>query len=293
MSVYKPTASNISIYVLPAVLVFGFCTIIPISFTVVTSLFRWQGGGAFHFVGAENWVRLIGDRDFWSAFGRNLTLVFIAVVGQVGIGFTLAMFFSSKLVRRREFYRAVLFIPVVLSPIVVGFLWNIMYNRQFGLINLFLESLGLGNMVQEWLGDPDIVLYSIGVSKVWQYVGLHLMIILAGIQSISPEIFDSVEVDGAGPVRRAVSIVLPLIRDTLTVSAMISIATNMKEFDHVYAMTRGGPGQSSTVLALYAYRESISRLNLGYGGTIAIGILLLSALLILPARSLLLGKREA
>ncbi len=293
MSVYKPTVANFSAYVLPAVLVFGFCTIIPITFTTVTSLFRWQVGTSLQFIGLDNWHRLITDPFFWNAFGRNLTLVAIAVLGQVGLGFALAMFFSSKAVRYAQFYRAVLFIPVVLSAIVVGFLWNIMYNRQFGLVNLFLESVGLESLVQEWLGNPRIVLYSIGVSKVWQYVGLHLMIILAGIQSISPEIFDSAAVDGAGPIRRAVSIVLPLIRNTLTVSAMISIATNMKEFDHVYAMTRGGPGQSSTVLALYAYRESIDRLNLGYGGTIAIGILLLSAMLILPLRTLVLGKREA
>ena len=293
MSVYKPTVANFSAYVLPAVLVFGFCTIIPITFTTVTSLFRWQVGTSLQFIGLDNWHRLLTDPFFWNAFGRNLTLVAIAVLGQVGLGFGLAMFFSSKAVRYAQFYRAVLFIPVVLSAIVVGFLWNIMYNRQFGLVNLFLESVGLESLVQEWLGNPRIVLYSIGVSKVWQYVGLHLMIILAGIQSISPEIFDSAAVDGAGPIRRAVSIVLPLIRNTLTVSAMISIATNMKEFDHVYAMTRGGPGQSSTVLALYAYRESIDRLNLGYGGTIAIGILLLSAMLILPLRTLVLGKREA
>lgn len=289
---YRPGMRDFFVYLLPGTIVFAFCTIVPIIFTIGTGFFRWQGGSSLTFIGLANWSRLLGDSHFWNALGRNLLLVVISVTGQVGIGFLLAMIFSSERIRGGQVYRAALFAPVVLASVVVGFLWMIMYNRQFGLINAALIGLGLESWIQDWLGNPRLVLYSIGVAKVWQYIGLHLMIILAGIQSISTDILDSARIDGAGSFRRAVSIVLPLIRTTLVVSVMISIAANMKEFDHVFTMTGGGPGRSSTVLALYAYKQSIERLNLGYGGVVAIGILLLSMLIVLTVRRAILFRQE-
>jgi raffinose/stachyose/melibiose transport system permease protein len=289
---YRPRAREFLIYVVPGTVVFAFCTILPIAFTIGTGFFKWQGGSSLTYIGLENWGKLLSDTHFWNAFGRNLVLVVISVAGQVGIGFLLAMLFSSERIRGAEVYRAALFVPVVLASVVVGFLWMIMYNRQFGLINAALIGLGLQSWIQDWLGNPRLVLYSIGIAKIWQYVGLHLMIILAGIQSISTDVLDSARIDGAGPIRRAISIVLPLIRTTIVVSVMISIAANMKEFDHVFTMTGGGPGRSSTVLALYAYKQSIERLNLGYGGVVAIGILILSMVLVLTVRRLILFKQE-
>lgn len=289
---YRPRAGQYLGYLAPGTLVFTFCTVVPIVFTLVTGFHSWSGGNSLRYVGFDNWARLLIDEHFWSAFLRNLVLVLISVAGQVGFGFVLAMLFSSDRMRLSQAYRALLFIPVVMASVVVGFLWTIMYNRQFGLINTALINLGLPGLIQDWLGNPRIVLVSIGIAKIWQYVGLHLMIILAGIQSIPKDVIDSTRIDGAGTVRRAVSVVLPLIRSTLVVSVMISIAANMKEFDHVFSMTGGGPGRSSTVLAIYAYRQSIERLNLGYGGVVAIGILVLAMILVLGVRRLILIRSE-
>jgi raffinose/stachyose/melibiose transport system permease protein len=214
------------------------------------------------------------------------------MVGQIGIAIIITALMSSKLLAFKTFHRNVIFLPVVISAVVVGFLWSMMYNKDYGLLNAFLKNIGLGSLIVPWLDDPGHVMISVSIPIIWQYIGFYLVIFLSAFQSIPPEVFESSDIDGATGVKRTLYITIPLLMDTLKVAVMLCIAGNMKIFDQIFVMTAGGPGKSSTVLAMYAYQNSFLMFKLGYGSTISIGILVLSTSIILISRKIWGGNKN-
>lgn len=276
----------------PGIIIFALCCIAPLFVAVYNSFFEWNGGPERTFIGLANYQELIFDEAFWSAFKNNLTFVLWTVIGQIGIAFIISMLLQSRILKFKNLHRTVLFFPVVLSAVVVGFLWRIMYNADYGIVNTFLRAIGLEQCIQLWLDDPDIVIGSLAIPKIWQYIGYYLIILLAAIQGIDKSVLEMAELDGATGWKKSRYIVIPLIKSTLLVTVMLCISGNMKTFDQIVVMTGGGPGTSSEVVALYAYNVSMNRMRYGYGSTVAIGILALSMLLILLSK--LVGrKREA
>jgi raffinose/stachyose/melibiose transport system permease protein len=168
-----------------------------------------------------------------------------------------------------------------LSPVVVGFIWQMIYSGDYGILNALLRSMHLENLIRPWLDSPKQVIYSVTVPLIWQYLGVPLIIFTSAVQSIPKDIYEVCEVDGITGLKKALYITLPLIYDTIKVGIMLSIASNMLVFSHILILTGGGPGTSSMVLALYAYNTSFSKMQLGYGGTIAIGTFILSFGLVL------------
>ena len=271
-------------------LVFTVCCIFPLFVAVYNSFFRWNGGPEKVFIGLLNYLELLGDQEFWEAFQNNLAFILWTVIGQIGIAFLIAMLLQSSVLKFKNFHRTVIFFPVVLSAVVVGFLWRIMYNSRFGIVNFLMNGAGLGKFIHLWLDNPDIVIGSLAVPKIWQFIGYYLIILLAAIQGIDKSILEVAQLDGATGWKKSVYIVIPLIKNTLLVTVMLCISGNMKTFDQIFVMTGGGPGTSSQVVALYAYNVSMNRMRYGYGSTVAIGILVLSLVLILLSR--LAGRKE-
>ena len=276
--------STLAAYFFPAVALFLFVIVIPIVSAVRYSAFRWGGGQSMTFLGMGNYLRLVRDTNFWRAFGNNLFLIAVSLVGQVGVPLLLTVFFASSALRYKAFYRAVMFVPVVLSPVVIGILWSLIYDTNNGLLNWFLSALGVEGLIRPWLDDPDVVMFSVSLPLVWQYIGVYLVIFMSAIQGIPQSIVESAELDGAVGLTRLFRITLPLIRNTFAVAVMLCISGNMKVFDHIYVMTSGGPGTSSTVLAQYAYTNSFAMLRLGYGSAASVMILLLSLSLVVLSR---------
>ncbi len=237
------------------------------------------------FIGWENYRTLLKHPDFWIAFKNNLIIMAVVIVFQLGISFFLAILLSSKVMRFKKFHNTAIFFPVIVSPVVVGILWKILYNQ--GLLNYILEKVGLGSLAQNWLNDPKVVIYSVTAVVVWQYIGIYLMIFLSGMQGISPELYESAVIDGANPVQKAFRITFPLMFDVLKVAIMLSIAGNMKIFDHIVVMTGGGPGKSSLVLALYAYNNSFKYFKLGYASAISITMIIISLAIIMLVKFLI------
>lgn len=274
----------------PGLLIFFVCCIMPLFVAVYNSFFDWNGGPERVFIGFDNYLELAKDQAFWSAFLNNLTFICWTVIGQIGIAFIIAMLLQSRLLRFKNLHRTVIFFPVVLSAVVVGFLWRIMYNSEYGIVNTLMRGLGLEQYIQLWLDDPDIVIGSLAIPKIWQFIGYYLIILLAAIQGIDQSVLEVAELDGATGWKKSFYIVMPLIKNTLLVTVMLCISGNMKTFDQIFVMTGGGPGTSSEVVALYAYNVSMNRMRYGYGSTAAIGILILSLGLI--ALSRLAGRRK-
>jgi raffinose/stachyose/melibiose transport system permease protein len=271
---------------LPGVLIFLAIVVLPLLLSIRYSFFDWNFGKDIKFIGFGNYARLIKDTDFWFSFRNNLIIVAVCAIGQIGFALLLCGLFTSNLLRLREFHRAVIFIPVVLSAVVVGFLWTLIYNKDMGLLNMLLKALKLQWLIRPWLDDPNIVIYSVSAPLVWQYIGEYLVIFMAAIQGIDPAVLEVAQLDGCTGFKKMRYIVMPLISDTVIVAVMLCIAGNMKVFDSIYVMTGGGPGTSSMVMAQYAYKTSFEQFKLGYGSTISVGILVLSMGLVLLSRKL-------
>lgn len=275
----------------PIIIWFVFAILMPIVGALKYSFYEWPGG-PMEFVGFGNYKELVNDEVFRIALKNNLIIVGISVVGQIGIALILATLMTSRVMKFKTFHRTVIFFPVLLSAVVVGFVWTLMYNKDYGFLNAVLKGLGLENLIFPYLDDPDRVLYSLIVPLIWQFIGLYMVIISSGIANVDKEIFEVAEIDGAVGWKKLLYITLPLIKPTLMASLMMCISGNMKVFSHIQVMTNGGPGNSSIVMALYAYKRSFAMNEIGYGSAISIAILVISLVLVGITRLLFARKEE-
>lgn len=214
MKINKKTTMGIWLGILPALLIYTVFAILPILQSFYYSLMKWNGISEMTFVGLDNFVELLKDPDFWNSVKNNILVVLASVFGQVPIALLIAILLNRKLKGSRLF-RTIGFLPVVLSTVVISITWNLVYNSKYGLINEFLRSIGLDFLTQNWLGDPDLALYSVLVVIVWQFVGLYLIIFLAALQNIPNEVLESAKIDGASEWVTTWKITIPMIWDTI------------------------------------------------------------------------------
>jgi len=291
-SALYPRRSILLILLAPGVLLYLGIAIVPIFNAVILSFYKWSGGDTKSFMGFGNYTYLLTDPLFWGSLKNNLLIGGISIIGQVGIALVLAALFTSRDIKFVGFHRSVIFFPVVLAAIIIGFIWTMVYSREYGLLNFALRGLGLEKLIKPWLDDPNIIIMSVSAPIVWQYIGYYTVIIASGITAIPSEIFESAELDGAVGWKKLVYIIYPLIKSTIIVCVMMCIAGSMKIFTHILVMTSGGPGNSSMVMSMYAYRNSFIKYKLGYGSAASIGILLVSMIIILVTRSIMGSKNE-
>lgn len=278
-------------YLLPGLLIYSFVVLLPILLAFRDSFFSWTGGPKKTFIGGDNYKELMQDEVFWNAFVNNVLMTVYGLIGQVGLGFIFALLLMSKLVKLKGLHRTMSYFPSTLAPVIIAFLWMMIYNYNYGLLNGGLRGAGLEQLTQSWLDltDPIVLLVSIPLS--WQNIGFFTLLMLAGLSSINKEVLEVAEIDGATGIRKAWYIIIPLAKPTLLVASLLCIANNMRGFEHVYALTGGGPGNASSVMALYAYETSFLRFRYGYGSALAIAIITLTMLIILLC-TLLMQKRQ-
>lgn len=260
-----------------------FMVILPIFVSMYYSLFHWSGGTKMTFIGLDNYKTLLGDTDFWRSAKNSLMFTIYMVAGQVGIALVFTMFITMKWVRFKGAHRFLMFMPAIMSAVVVGLIWQLIYNKEIGLLNHLLSLMGLESWIRAWLDDPKIVLTMASIPVVWQFVGYYMVIMSGAVSSISPEVFESAEIDGASGFKRTICITMPLISRTVGMCVMLSAIGSMKAFDHIMVLTGGGPGTTSMVMGLYAYNRTFRTQQLGYGNALAMGMLCIILLLVLPA----------
>ncbi|MCL2034766.1 MAG: sugar ABC transporter permease [Oscillospiraceae bacterium] len=291
-SAIRPKSAILFFYMLPGTFLFVALAIVPVAMAIFYSLFNWSGGPNMKFIGLGNYALLINDRIFLQALGNNLLLAVCCVIFQVGTAFVISALLCSKILKLQAFHRFSIFLPVILAPVVVAFLWRIIYNMDYGLLNYFLRSIGLESWIKPWLDDVSIVMASVTVPIVWQWIGLYVIIFTTAMKSIPEEIFESASLDGANGIKKAFYITYPMILDTLKISVILAVSGCMKIFEHVYILTSGGPGTASMVMAMYAYRTSFIGQRMGYGSTISVGILVISLSLVLFSNLLVEGRKK-
>lgn len=285
----RPKNRVIVAYLAIPLAIFIFSVFAPLITAFVGSFYEWKNGPNKIFNGIENYITLIKDDTFWLSFGHNIYLVIVCIVGQIGIAFILVLMINSKLVKIKGIHRTFGFFPSTIAAVSIGFIWKMIYDYNRGIINWFLAKIGRGDLQKVWLNEPELVMLLVAIPLVWQFIGYYMVIILSAISSIDQEIFEVAELDGASAIQRAIYIVLPLIKNTLLVCVTLCIAGNMKAFDNVYVMTRGGPGNSSMVMAMYGYKVSFDQGNMGYGSAVSVAIFVLS-LLVIGGSQFLIGK---
>ncbi len=269
------------LFVAPALAVFAVFILYSALYSLALSFYEWDG---FHpewgdFVGLQNYVALGRDEVFWKAVGNSLVFVLVRTPLEVGLGLVFALLLNGAL-RGRAVLRTIYFVPVVLSLIVVTLIFQRIYEANTGLLNTFLRSVGLDWLALQWLGDASTALPSVIAVSVWKNVGFSLVILLAGLQSIPHEIIEAAQIDGAGGWRLVTRITLPLMREIVALTTVLSVIGSLKVFDLVFIMTRGGPTYATEVLATLLYRQAFELNEVGLASAVAmvmVGLILVSA----------------
>lgn len=269
--------SNFSayLYLLPAAAIYVIFVFWPILQSVGYSFTDWDGLRAPNFIGINNYLELLRDSTFHAALTNNLIFIVFYSFLPIVIGLWLAVLLSRPGIRGVAMFRTGLFLPQVMAMIVVGMVWRWIYHPQYGAMNQVLRLIGLGDWTRPWLGDFDWALPSIGVAATWAQFGFCLVLFLAGMQSISRELYDAAKIDGAGEFAQFWNITLPGLRPQLMVALISTLISAIRVFDLVYVTTRGGPGTATLVSGLYLYRNAITIGRVGYGASLAVVLTLL------------------
>lgn len=258
-------------FLAPALLLYVAIVIYPSVAGAVYAFTDWRALSTDpSFVGLANLRRLFNDMQASSALKNTLLIALFVPLLQNAFGLVLALGLNTG-VKSRYVLRTVFFMPAVVSPLIVSYLWQYIYNPfpDQGL-NGLLGAIGLGALRQDWLGNPDLSLGSIMATVVWQSMGVSMVIFLAGLQGISRENYEAAELDGATVFARFRHITLPLIAPAITVNLVLSLIAALKLFDQVFAMTNGGPGYATETLSTVLFKQTFLFGRFGYGAMIAL-----------------------
>ncbi len=271
---------TVGLFVLPALGLYALLVLLPIAQAGFYSLFDWNGLKPLtDFVGLENYQRALSDRVFHGAISHNALIVILSLVIQIPFALGLALLLNRDF-PGRAVLRVLFFAPYVIAEVIAGIVFQLMLVPH-GMVDQVLESVGLGFMVQLWLADPDVVMYTLFVIISWKYFGFHMVIMLAGLQNIPREVEEAALVDGASRNQTIRHITLPLLGPTIRVSVFLSIIGALQLFDLVWATTKGGPVNASNTMAIYMYDWGFRRQELGYGSAVAVIIFVIALVLAL------------
>jgi ABC-type sugar transport system permease subunit len=250
---------------LPALVLLAVFVVAPVVYGFSLSLQRWNGFEPPEFVGLSNYVRLWErDRIFRQALTNNVTFAVAVVIGKNVLGLFLALLLNQRL-RGSTLFRTALFLPVTMSFVVIGLLWSWIYNPTFGLLDAGLETLGLGAWSRPWLSDPATALWAIIAVDIWKWTGFHMVLYLAGLQTIPRDLYEAATIDGAGRWRQLVDVTLPMLAPVTFVNVLLALnGAFVRNFDLVYVMTGGGPNHQTEVVLTHMVSEAFRQGNLGY-----------------------------
>lgn len=258
------------IYLAPGLIIYLVFVFYPLLETIRTSFYQWDGFSTNRsFVGLSNYLRLFQDQQFFQAIQNNIIFIVFYSIIPIIIGLFLASLLGRKPIPGLTFFRTVLFLPQILSMVVVGVTWRWIFNPTFGLLNMTLRTIGLDSLAKAWLGDFGWALPAVGSIGTWVQYGFCMILFLAGMQRIPGEYFEAAQLDGASEFKQLLFITLPSLRPELSVALMTTIIAALRVFDLIYVTTRGGPGNSTLVTGFLVYRAAFQQNKIGYAAALA------------------------
>ncbi len=250
--------------------------LIPIVWAFILSFSQWSLLGSPKFVGLMNYIEAFKTDTFIQTISNTIEFSIIYVIGSILFGLILAVLINIKL-KSIAFFRAIIYLPVVTSAVAVGIVWNWILGPNVGLLNSILESFNLP--APYWLGDPKLALTTVASVQVWKMAGYSMILFLAGLQGISAQTLEAAIVDGATKFQRFFKVTLPMLTPTVFFVLTVAIIDSFKNFELIYAMTKGGPQNSTNTLVYDVYLNAFVYYRVGYASAVAFVLLIFVGLL--------------
>ena len=266
-------AITVVAFLLPALALYLLFELLPIVQAAHYSLYDWNGLEPLtQFIGLDNYVKAFHDKAFTTAISNNLMIIVLSLAIQIPFSLALAVMLNRRF-RGRAVFRLIFFLPYVLSEAIAGIVFSLMLRPE-ALVDSGLTSIGLGGLIQDWLGDTNIVLFTLFFIITWKYFGFHMILLLAGLQGIPHEIEEAARIDGADSWRVFRHVTFPLLGPTLRVSVFLSMIGALQLFDMVWVTTGGGPLNATNTMAIAMFKAGFVKSQMGYGSALAVVLFL-------------------
>ncbi|WP_166979258.1 carbohydrate ABC transporter permease [Paramicrobacterium fandaimingii] len=270
---FDPVSHGTFPFIIPALIVTVGLVLIPVLYTVWLSVTDQDiAGNNSGFVGFDNFIEMFQNSEFWYSLFVTLQLFIVCLVVETVLGLALG-YLLSRDVPGRAIFQGLLLIPAITASVAVALVWMLIYDPTLGAANQILQAIGLDPVV--WLGSREMAPWSIAIVDIWQWTPFMALIISAGIRSLPSEPFEAASIDGAGPIKKAFFVGLPLLRSVLIVAMLLRTVDLIRFFDTIYIMTQGGPVNATNTLNVYGYRAAFIDQEPSYAAALQLSLFVL------------------
>jgi raffinose/stachyose/melibiose transport system permease protein len=264
------------LYLVPALVLFTIFVLYPIFYIFGASLTEWSGLGAKEYIGLDNYEKLFsGDRAFNLAIRNSVYWTFLTIFPQMFIGFILAYILNSGIPFQNVF-RAIFYMPAIISPVVVSIVWQRIYNPFGGLLSDIGFEHNIDFLIKPYLSDPDIAIFSVIAINVWQWTGFSMLMYIAGLQTLSNEMIEAAKVDGANVFQLIGRIIWPMLRHVHLMLILLGVIGTLQTFALIFMLTKGGPNHSTEMLPNYIFQQAFELNRMGYASAIAVVLMVIA-----------------
>lgn len=264
-------------FVAPCCILFGIFFLIPLVLSIAFSFTNYDGWKTMDFVSLTNYITLFKDSKFYTSLGRTLLYTICALPFRVIIPLLIAVMLCSNRVIAKSLSRTMVYIPVLMSALVVGITINWMFSQEYGLVNFIIQSLG-GDPL-EWSLNPMLATFVVAFASVWASIGFNMIIYVGGLNGISPDLYEAARIDGANSVQAFFRITIPMLSPTTFMVVLLSTVNLLKEYALVQGITQGGPGLSTTFIIQYIFDKGFNQMQYGYASAISTVVMVVFALI--------------
>jgi len=282
---------NIFLMVFPAFLLFTLFVFIPLITNIGISFYDSENLINWKFIGLQNYKEIFNDSEFWSANGRSFFLAILAVICDSLLGLVFAILLTIINERFQKLYRAALLMPMVLSIVVISQLWQMIYDVESGLLNRFLEIIGLSSFQNLWLINQKTALICVAIVGMWQYFGYSVLLIFSGIKSIPAQYYEAARIDGTNFFQTVIKIHIPLLAETIKSCAILFVIGGFYTFPQIYVMTKGGPGTTTQTVIYYLYDKVFTLQRFGLGTSAAVFAILQTIIIVILIQKTIARER--
>ena len=279
-------------FLLPGLLFYILAVFYPIEESIRLSFMEWGGIGEKKFVGFQNYIDMFHDKVFYTAFLNNLIYLVIVVSMQLAIGLFFAILLTY-MTKRVTLVKTLYYVPCIITTVAITQLFRSIYSTEpMGLLNQFLQAIGLDGMVTSWLAEVSTALTAVSIPEGWRFTGMYMVIFYAALVSLDPSVYEAAKVDGASEMQILFKIKMPLIKDIILLTLTMCLTGALRGVDIPFLLTSGGPGNASELMSTYMYKKAFSSNQYGYGSALAVFIIVESILVVYTLRKIFTSKEE-
>jgi raffinose/stachyose/melibiose transport system permease protein len=258
------------LFVAPALVLFAVYIFYPLFYILYSGFFEWDGINERTWIGLQNYVKLFtGDPVFWIALRNIVYWIFLTIFPQMFLGFFLAYALNQRMMGR-ILARAIFYLPAIISAVVIGIVFERIYNPYFGVLSGLADVTGLNILRQPYVSDPDLAIFSAIAANVWRWTGFSMLMYLAGLQTIDDELLECAEMSGASRWQAIRFVQWPMLRSVHLTLILLGVIGALKEFELVFVLTDGGPNNASQLLSTYIFRQGFTLQHMGYGSALSV-----------------------